>query len=72
MIIAFTWAYLVGIKKDIEVKAIRILKTGNKDISVMKYGLEHIASVLLNPLRPQPFYIFKILSWPDSTCKRNF
>lgn len=62
MIISFTWAYLVGIKKDIEVKAIRILKTGNRAISVMKYGLEHIASVLLNPLRPQPFDIFKILS----------
>ena len=52
MIISFTWAYLVGIKKDIEVKAIRILKTGNRAISVMKYGLEHITSVLLNPLSP--------------------
>ncbi len=62
MIIAFTWAYLVGIKRDIEVKAIRILKTGYRAISIMKYGLEHIASVLLNPLRPQPFNIFKILS----------
>jgi hypothetical protein len=62
MIIAFTWAYLVGIKRDIEVKAIRILKTGYRAISIMKYGLEHIASVLLNPLRPQPFDIFKILS----------
>ena len=62
MIISFTWAYLVGIKKDIEVKAIRILKTGNRAISVMKYGLEHIASVLLNPRRTQPFDIFKILS----------
>ena len=62
MIIAFTWAYLVGIKRDIEVKAIRILKTGNRAISIMKYGLEHIARVLLNLLRPQPFDIFKILS----------
>lgn len=62
MIVAFTWAYLVGVKKDSEVKAIRILKTGHRAISVMKYGLEHIAGALLNPLRPQPFDIFKILS----------
>lgn len=62
MVVAFTWAYLVGIKKDLEVKAIRILKTGNRAISIVKYGLEHIASALLNPLRPQPFDIFKILS----------
>lgn len=62
MIISFTWAYLVDITKNIEVKAIRTLKTGNRAISVMKYGLEHIASVLLYPFRPQSFDIFKILS----------
>ena len=48
MIIAFTWAYLVGIYKNLMIKPIRILKHGRKANSIFKYGLEEIANVLLN------------------------
>lgn len=49
MIIAFAWAYLVGIYKNLMIKPIRILKHGRKAKSIFKYGLEEIANVLLNP-----------------------
>jgi len=38
MTIAFTWAYLVGIYKDENIKAIRILKHGRRAKSFFKYG----------------------------------
>ena len=44
----FTWAYLVGIKKDIEVKAIRILKDVRKKVDemiLMDYSPEQIVGV---------------------------
>ena len=48
------------------VKAIRILKHGKRAKSLVKYGLEEIANVLLRPLyRPlykPKFDIFKFLS----------
>ena len=40
--IALAWAYLVGEHKDINVKAIRILKHGKRAKSLIKYGLEEI------------------------------
>lgn len=44
---ALVWAYLVGVNKDMNVKAIRILKHGKRAKSLVKYGLEEIANVLL-------------------------
>ena len=60
--IAFLWAYLVGIFKDRFVKPIRTLNNGRKAFSFFKYGLDTIASVLLNPDRQTDIDIFKILS----------
>lgn len=62
MTIAFLWAYLVGIYKDVYIKPIRILNNGRRAKSIFKYGLEEIAEVLQNPLRIQKFSIFQILS----------
>ena len=43
VIIAYTWAYLVGIAANIKVKAIRVLNNGRHAISIVKYGLNFIA-----------------------------
>lgn len=47
--IALVWAYLVGDHKDINVKPIRILKNGRRAKSIVKYGLEEIADILIRP-----------------------
>ncbi len=47
--VALVWAYLVGEHKDINIKPIRILKHGRKAKSLVKYGLEEIATILLRP-----------------------
>lgn len=60
--IAVTWAYLVGDHKDLNVKPIRILNTGKRAISVAKYGLEEIATVLLRPKYEPKIEIFNFLS----------
>jgi len=60
--VAFTWAYLVGIYLHNNVKPIRMLKHGNKAKSLLKYGLQNIAAVLLNPIRRSYFDIYQFLS----------
>ena len=59
---ALVWAYLVGEHKDMNVKAIRILRNGKRDKSPVKYGLEEITNVLLRPLYKLKFDIFNFLS----------
>ena len=44
------------------VKAIIILKYGKRAKSLLKYGLEEIANVLLRPLYKPKFNVFKFLS----------
>jgi transposase len=48
VMVTFTWAYLVGDYLHRYIKPIPIKKHGNKAKSLVKYGLTHIASVLLN------------------------
>ena len=60
--VALVWAYLVGEHKDMNVKAIRILKHGKRAKSLVKYGLEEIANVLFRPLYNPKFDVFKFLS----------
>lgn len=60
--VAFLWAYLVGIFKDRFIKLIRTLNNGRKAFSFFKYGLDTIASVLLNSVRQTDIDVFKILS----------
>jgi hypothetical protein len=62
VMIAFAWAYVVGIIANENLKAIKILKHGRKAKSLFKYGLEIITNVLLNPWADAGFDVFKFLS----------
>lgn len=63
VMVAFAWAYLVGIFRDEKVKPIKILKHGERAKSIMKYGLEYITRILTNTLAKPEFDIFKFLSY---------
>jgi len=62
VMIAFAWAYVVGVFANENVKPIKILKHGKRAKSIFKYGLEIIATVLLNSLTTTNVEIFKFLS----------
>jgi len=62
VMVAFTWAYLVGDYLNKYIKPIPIKKHGNKAKSLLKYGLTYIASVLLNAYFKDDINIFKFLS----------
>lgn len=64
VIIAYTWAYLVGIAANLKVKAIRTLNNGRRAISLVKYGLNFIADTLFlfNLFRPTKINVFDFLS----------
>jgi hypothetical protein len=49
VMLAFTWAYVVGDFINNELKPVRILNNGRRAKSLLKYGLEFIANILLNP-----------------------
>lgn len=59
---ALVWAYLVGEHKDMNIKPIRILKHGRKAKSLVKYGLEEIATILMRPTYTPKFDVFRFLS----------
>jgi hypothetical protein len=52
----------VGVHANQNVKPIRILKHGRKAKSLLKYGLEIIATALLNPFKVTEIDVFKFLS----------
>ena len=60
--IAVVWAYLVGDHRDQCVKPIRILKNGHRAMSVVRYGLMEIESVLQRTCYKNKSDIFKFLS----------
>jgi len=62
IMLAFAWAYVIGVYINDNIKPIRVLKHGRKAKSLFKYGLEYIAEVLLNPRRVCELDIFKFLS----------
>lgn len=62
VIIAFTWAYLVGIFLHENIKPIRILNNGRKAKSFFKYGLNYIENVLLNTCFKDNINIYQFLS----------
>jgi len=62
VLIAFAWAYVVGVFANENLKHIRTLKHGRKSKSFFKYGLNIIANTLPNKLRNNDFDIFKFLS----------
>lgn len=51
VMIAFVWCYKVGDYLYRNVKAVTIKKHGHRAKSLFKYGLEHIANILLNTQR---------------------
>jgi hypothetical protein len=62
VLVAFTWAYVVGDYLHQYIKPIKIKKHGNKAKSIFKYGLTFIASVLLNAHFQTDINIYKFLS----------
>ncbi|MDR0794455.1 MAG: IS4 family transposase [Tannerella sp.] len=62
VMLAFAWAYVVGVFVNDNIKPIRILKHGRRAKSLPKYGLECIAEILLNTLTKINIDIFKFLS----------
>jgi hypothetical protein len=62
VMLAFAWAYVVGVYINDNIKPIRILKHGRRAKSLLKYGLEKIAEILLNPLAKINIDISKFLS----------
>jgi Transposase DDE domain. len=62
VIVAFTWAYIVGIYVHLNIKEIKIKKHGRKQKSLFKQGLTVIANILLNPKCRWKIDICKFLS----------
>jgi len=62
VMVAFAWGYIVGVFANQNIKPIRMLKHGRKAKSFFKYGLEIIATILLNPLATMDVDVFKFLS----------
>ncbi len=60
--VAFAWAYIVGIHLDQYIKPIPVKKHGNRAKSLFKYGLNYIASILLNAHYQTNINIFQFLS----------
>ena len=61
-IIAFVWAYKVGLFLHYNIKEIRMLKHGHRAKSFVKHGLEYIATILLNAHSQDKIGIFDFLS----------
>jgi len=62
VMLAFVWCYKVGIFLHYNVNKVKTKKHGRKAMSLFKYGLKYIASVLLNPVCQDDIHIEKFLS----------
>lgn len=63
VLIAFTWAYLVGLYVHNNIKPIRMMRHGYRAKNFVKLGLETIISILVNGYSVRyKFNIFKFLS----------
>jgi hypothetical protein len=62
VMVAFAWAYVVGVFANQNIKPIKILKHGKRAKSLFKYGLEIIAAILLNHMITTNIEISKFLS----------
>ena len=56
--LALVWAYLVGDHKDVNLKAIKILKHGRRAELLVKYGVEGISNTLMRPMYKPKFDVF--------------
>jgi hypothetical protein len=62
VMVAFAWAYVVGVFVNDQLKPIRILNNGRMAKSFFKYGLQIITTVLLNPFSNSNIDVFIFLS----------
>jgi len=62
VLVAFTWAYKVGIFVHLNIKEIKMKKHGKREKSFFKLGLTAIATALLNSKNLIDMDIFKFLS----------
>ena len=62
VMLAFAWAYVVGVFANQHIKPIRILKNGKRAKSLLKYGLQMITTVLSNQRAIIDVDVFKFLS----------
>ncbi len=60
--IAVVWVYLVGDLRDQYVKPIRSLKNGRRAMSVVRYGMMEIESVMQRTCNKSKSDIFNFLS----------
>ena len=60
--LALVWAYLVGDHKDVNIKAIKILKHGRRAESLVRYGVEGISNALMRPMYKPKFDVFNFFS----------
>jgi transposase len=63
VMVAFAWAYVVGIFVNENIEKIKILKHGYLAKSLFKSGLTIITTILLNPMNKLEIDIFKFLSY---------
>ena len=61
VMLAFVWCYKVGIYLH-KICAIKIKKHGRMAKSIFKYGLDYIASILLNPVNQNNINLMQFLS----------
>lgn len=62
VIVAFTWAYIIGIYLHEHIKPIRNLNNNRRAKSFFKYGLTYIAALFLNPQMIDNIGVFNFLS----------
>lgn len=62
VMLAFTWCYKIGDYIDTEIKPIIIKKHGNRAVSVIKYGLDHLSRVLITGFNQFNINVYKFLS----------
>ena len=60
--IAFIWCYKIGIFLHENIRSISIKTDGRKVLSIFKYGLSYVASILLNAKNQSCIKIFDFLS----------
>ena len=61
VMLAFVWCYKVGIYLN-QIRPIKVKKHGRKAKSIFKYGLDYIASVLLNSVNQNNINLTQFLS----------
>jgi hypothetical protein len=62
VMIAYTWAYKTGVHLHETIRNIPVKSHGRRAKSYVKYGLEYLAEVLLNPFNQHKVNVFQILS----------